>query len=185
MRLHAPVALLLPLAALFDSAGAYPKGKGRLHDLCKAIAEGTTEDAVRELASFEANGRNDASDVLPDDTDPDRAPIDRWDRFGLTPLDWATRNCNEEAAAMLIEWGASVDALSRDGSTALHFAAMTGCVPIAWSLMEKGVNLGARQPKAGMLALHWCGNADPDSALLTRLTDPCFVLCAGRPRAGT
>ncbi len=77
--------------------------------------------------------------------------------FGITPLMWAALNGQKEAAAILLEKGASPNGRSRDGNTALHAAAFLGRTGLVELLIQKGadihaVNSAGEQPLGSAVA---------------------------------
>ncbi len=64
--------------------------------------------------------------------------------LGITPLNWSATFGRTEAAGMLIEGGADVNAKSRDGSTPLHTSAFYGWTEIVKLLLEKGADASIR-----------------------------------------
>ena len=65
-------------------------------------------------------------------------------QFGITPLGWAALNGKTEAAKLLIEKGADVNARNRDGASPLHAAAFLGYPEMAKLLIEKGADINAQ-----------------------------------------
>lgn len=65
-------------------------------------------------------------------------------KFGVSPLSWAALSGQTEAAKLLIEKGADVNAKNRDGTNPLHSAAFLGRIEIAKLLIDKGVDINAR-----------------------------------------
>ena len=63
---------------------------------------------------------------------------------GITPLGWAALNGKTEAAKLLIEKGADVNARNKDGATPLHAAAFLGHLEVAKLLIEKGADINAQ-----------------------------------------
>lgn len=59
-----------------------------------------------------------------------------------------------EKAKILLDVGASVDVVDREGATALHIAAKAGNLPVVQTLLNAGVELSGRT-KEGMTALMW------------------------------
>ena len=75
----------------------------------------------------------------------DSADLNALDsQFGITPLGWAALNGQTEAAKLLIEKGADVNARSRDGSTPLNSAAFLGRVETVKLLLENGADTTLR-----------------------------------------
>eukprot|EP01046_Picozoa_sp_COSAG06_P005507 COSAG06_NODE_246_length_19169_cov_28.627950_15_plen_201_part_00 len=64
--------------------------------------------------------------------------IDRWDCSANTALDWAAGNGSAECVRLLLEHGASVQAVASDGWTALHYAAQWGDWPEVVALLLCG-----------------------------------------------
>lgn len=63
---------------------------------------------------------------------------------GLTPLSIAAQRAAPDLVKHLIENNATVNARNRDGSTALHWAALFGRAHVASILLENGADSGAR-----------------------------------------
>ena len=102
-----------------------PKNVSPAHNLWKAASVGdlsAIKDAVEDSADLNA--------------------LDS--QFGITPLGWAALNGQTEAAKLLIEKGADVNARSRDGSTPLNSAAFLGRVETVKLLLEKGADTTLR-----------------------------------------
>lgn len=64
--------------------------------------------------------------------------------FGVAPLSWATLNGQLEAAEWLIGKGADVNAINKDGGTALHGAAFFGRTDIVNLLIDNGADINTR-----------------------------------------
>ncbi len=75
--------------------------------------------------------------------DKDPGLIDLRDKAGDRPLHHAIQAKEVEAARLLIDKGADVDARGFDDWTPLHWAAKTGSKPICEMLLEHGANLNA------------------------------------------
>ena len=75
----------------------------------------------------------------------DSADLNALDsQFGITPLGWAALNGQTEAAKLLIEKGADVNARNRDGATPLHSATFLGRIETVKLLLEKGADTTLR-----------------------------------------
>ena len=75
----------------------------------------------------------------------DSADLNALDsQFGITPLGWAALNGKTEAAKLLIEKGADVNARNRDGTTPLHSAAFLGRIETVKLLLENGADTTLR-----------------------------------------
>ena len=66
------------------------------------------------------------------------------DRYGETALHVAAACGHRDAAALLLDRGARVDARARNGSTPLHKAAFDGGTDVLRLLLSRGADLGAR-----------------------------------------
>lgn len=102
-----------------------PKNVSSSHNLWKAAAAGdlsAIKDALGDSADLNA--------------------LDS--QFGITPLGWAALNGQTEAAKLLIEKGADVNAQNRDGATPLHSAAFLGRTETVKLLLEKGADTTLR-----------------------------------------
>ena len=98
-----------------------PKNASPSHNLWKAAAAGdlsAIKDALGDSADLNA--------------------LDS--QSGITPLGWAALNGQAEAAKLLIEKGADVNARNRDGTTSLHSAAFLGRIGTVKLLLENGAD---------------------------------------------
>jgi serine/threonine-protein phosphatase 6 regulatory ankyrin repeat subunit B len=90
------------------------------------------------------------------------ADLNRRDPASLsTPLHFLIQNRNEEAARILVESGAGVNAVDRDGRTPLHDALSYRLPDIARLLIEKGaqVNLRDREGRSTLNnVIYWEGS---------------------------
>ncbi len=102
-----------------------PKNVSSSHNLWKAASAG-------DLSAI--------NDALGDSADLNALDS----QFGITPLGWAALNGQTEAAKLLIEKGADVNARSRDGSTPLNSAAFLGRIETVKLLLEKGADTTLR-----------------------------------------
>src|SRR5579884_346698 len=86
------------------------------------------------------------------------APVNGIGSLGGTPLHDAVWSGDEEMVALLLSFGADVNAKHVEaGSTPLHYAIITNHVKIAEMLIAKGADVKARY-KAGSTALHLAAN---------------------------
>ena len=102
-----------------------PNNALQSHDLWKAAAAGdlsAIKDALGDSADLNA--------------------LDS--QSGITPLGWAALNGQAEAAKLLIEKGAEVNARNRDGTTSLHSAAFLGRIGTVKLLLENGADTTLR-----------------------------------------
>ena len=102
-----------------------PKNASPSHNLWKAAAAGdlsAIKDALGDSADLNA--------------------LDS--QSGITPLGWAALNGQAEAAKLLIEKGADVNARNRDGTTSLHSAAFLGRIGTVKLLLENGADTTLR-----------------------------------------
>lgn len=75
---------------------------------------------------------------------------------GMTALHYASRFNRPEALATLLEAGADVEAITRDGKAAIHFAAREGHERCVALLVEAGAQLGRTTTDVYQrTALHW------------------------------
>jgi len=75
---------------------------------------------------------------------------------GMTALHYASRFNRASAVACLLEAGADVESMTRDGKAALHFAAREGNEGCVALLVEAGANLGSTTTDLYQrTALHW------------------------------
>jgi hypothetical protein len=78
---------------------------------------------------------------------------------GLTPLHLAAVEDSVAVAALLVCWGADIDARAESGATPLHWAAVSGSNRVAELLIERGADVNARD-KMGRTPLHYASNVD-------------------------
>lgn len=88
-------------------------------------------------------------------------------RGGSTPLHWAAVHNVPDAARLLIDKKAKIDAVTDNGSTPLHWAANRDSLLIARLLVEHGADVNAASSKQ-YTPLHWAaiGNAPRVAAFL-------------------
>lgn len=106
-------------------------------------------------------------------------PVDGRDRKMRTPLIRAARQCREDVAELLLEYGADPDAADEDGMTALHHAAaFCNCPGMIKTLVRAGAGVN-RTDSRGKTALvrHMANWDSPDdfgtaAALLEAGADP-------------
>jgi hypothetical protein len=109
--------------------------------------------------------------------------IDGWSPagWGGPPLHHAAFYCRGDAARLLLEKGADVNAKGGYELTALHRSAFKDCVDVTKILLESGADLDARDTLFQMAPLEWAAaagsaravkllvekGADPEEAILT------------------
>jgi ankyrin repeat protein len=96
------------------------------------------------------------------------ADASKSDRSGQTPLHWAARGGHADAARLLLERRASVEARSRDGSTPLHLAAEVDSAAVVSLLLRHGADALA-QSKSRRTPLHVAAERGSCSAVATLL----------------
>ncbi len=86
--------------------------------------------------------------------------VNAWSADGFTPLHFACFFGQEEAARMLLDGGADVNAMARNPMQVmpLHSAAAARNLAIVRALLERGAPVNARQQK-GWTALHAAGQS--------------------------
>lgn len=97
-------------------------------------------------AVYAAVRRGDA-EALKKELDAGADPNQADPRFRITLLGWATLKGDVEAARLLIDAGALVDAGSGEGHRPAHHAAFLGQADVLELLAEKGADLAARSNK--------------------------------------
>jgi ankyrin repeat protein len=99
------------------------------HTDYRAIHEYATDGNIAELTQDLATYPGDVN--LTDDA-------------GRTPLHLAATHCHMDAAKLLLDKGAKVDAKAAGGTTPLDLAAQAGCVDMVNLLLAKGAKINAR-----------------------------------------
>lgn len=110
--------------------------------------------STKELNIYEAAATGNAARVrllLAKDADL----ADSYSPDGFPPLGLATFFGHREAAAVLLQAGAPVNAAARNAMkvTCMHAAAAAGAIELARKFIERGADLNARQ-QAGFTPLH-------------------------------
>ncbi|HAS53249.1 MAG TPA: peptidase C14 [Nitrospiraceae bacterium] len=103
--------------------------------------------------------------------------VDGWSPagWGGPPLHHAAYYCRAEAARVLIEKGADVNAKGGIGLTALHRAAVKDCVEVIKILLEKGADINARDTGFQYSPLEWAalsGSSNAVRLLIEKGADP-------------
>ena len=76
----------------------------------------------------------------------DKVDVNAMDQqFGMTPLSWAALNGKTSAAQLLIDNGADVNGLNRDGGTPLHGSVFLGRVETTKLLLKHGADTNIRK----------------------------------------
>jgi ankyrin repeat protein len=70
--------------------------------------------------------------------------VNLTDDAGRTPLHLAATHCHIDAAKVLLEKGAKIEAKAAGGTTPLDVAAQAGCVDMVNLLLVKGAKVNAR-----------------------------------------
>ena len=70
--------------------------------------------------------------------------VNLMDDAGRTPLHLAATHCHVDAAKVLLDKGAKIDAKAVGGTTPLDVAAQAGCVDMVNLLLAKGAKVNAR-----------------------------------------
>ena len=117
--------------------------------------------------------RSESLALLPD---PDYWELD-WDWYfrvgGWTPLHHAAgfKDINPDAAALLLDRGADIEARSGNGMTPLHCAALwKGNEPVAQLLLERGADINARDDQ-GRTPLHVAIERNSGLSIIKKLLD--------------
>lgn len=70
--------------------------------------------------------------------------VNLTDDAGRTPLHLAATHCHIDAAKLLLDRGAKIDAKAVGGTTPLDLAAQAGCVDVVNLLLSKGAKINLR-----------------------------------------
>jgi len=140
-------------------------------DMVEAILEHRGDD----LDVFEAAALGRV-DLLTSVVSQDPRAVGSFAPDGFTPLQLAAFFAQPEAVAMLLQRGANVEAVSRNGMglRAIHSAAAGGSVEVVERLLQSGANPNVRQ-SGGFTPLHaaaTAGRMDMVRALLAQGADP-------------
>ena len=84
------------------------------------------------------------------------AKVNVKEKYGRTPLHWASVHGNLEFATLLIQKGAKLDVKNKDGETPLHLVnkSLIGKLEVASLLIQKGAKVNVKE-KYGRTPLHW------------------------------
>ncbi|KAJ3147234.1 hypothetical protein HDU86_008070 [Geranomyces michiganensis] len=77
----------------------------------------------------------------------------RRDHFGSTPLAVACRSGNAQVAALLLSYGADVNASDAYGVSPLHWAATSGSAPLVSMILSRAISKGHLRPVLASLPL--------------------------------
>jgi len=128
IQFRTPIRTAFITAALvFACAGCFliPPKHSDYRPIHEYAADGNVTGIAQDLAAY-------PHDVnLPDDA-------------GRTPLHLAATRCRIDAAKLLLDKGAKIDAKAAGGTTALHLAAQSGCLDMVNLLLSKGAKVNAR-----------------------------------------
>lgn len=160
------------LAAARDEHGVSALMRARYLDRMEMVE--ALVQAGPELDVFEAAALG-ATERLRDLLDREPALVRAWSPDGAQPLHFAAFFAHPEAARVLVERGADVNAVARgfNDVTPLHSAAAGGSREISLLLLEHGADPNARQG-GGFTALHAAaqhGDAELARALLAAGAD--------------
>lgn len=75
------------------------------------------------------------------------------DRYGWTPLHCAAHQGNKDCVRLLLQYGADVTKVNREGKSALHLAAAQNRAAIVQMLLEAGADANL-QDQVGMTPVH-------------------------------
>jgi ankyrin repeat protein len=107
----------------------------------------------------------------------------RLSEDGETALHRAASRGHLKAVALLLDRGATVDAVDGEGVTPLILASYRGKTEVAKLLLERGAGVNAQEKRNGLSSLsHAVGRGDKDlvSVLLAHGADPLLKSADGR-----
>ena len=158
---------MVPLAA-----AAY-SGMAEAVRLCLAAAPGGAAAAAKwqdyegwTALYFAAHGGHAEAMVVLLDAGADPNQAEEEEAAGMAPLHVATNDMYLEAARLLLERGAAVDATTKKGSTPLMLACKHGHVEAARLLLEKGAAVDAKNEEGMTPLMVACQKGQVEAARL-------------------
>jgi ankyrin repeat protein len=141
-----------------------PSPKERMNSTDQELIEAAKQNNVPEVCRLLSDG----------------ADIEAKDRFGQTPLHWASHLGHEQVVIELLDHGAYIEAKDDNGWTPLHMASRNGHVPVVKALVSGGANILAAN-NGGELPIHlavMCRKSEVTKYLLQQLyaTTRCLPL---------
>lgn len=121
-------------------------------DVVRLLLDHGADIEVRSKIIAVANSRG-VEGTVPVEAEPDAAPVG-YANGGFTPLMFAAREGQIEAARMLLEAGADVDTTAADGKNALGMAIYNGHFELASLLVERGADVNQADAE-GFPPLFW------------------------------
>lgn len=128
---------------------------------------------IHQLAKYKGDDDSITYAALSTELALNPGRINEKDADGKTPLHWASINDHLWLAKMLLDKGANIDILDKNGYTCLHFACMhlfskTG---IADHLVSRGASINIRAVHDGSTPLYWAsyyGNSEVVQTLISK-----------------
>jgi ankyrin repeat protein len=120
----------------------------------EAIREAQAKQEIDQLfAAVEREDYGEFNRLISDSENKD-VLVNAKDKYGLTPLHWATAREHTEVVKILLAAGADTEATNNIGWTPLHYAASWGFTEVVEILLNAGANKEAKSSVTEFTPLH-------------------------------